>query len=108
MNQATLFGSDYPETLYNGKPPHEASSETSREAAESVAEISGAQRQAVADLIVQSPRTDDEIEVLTGYRHQSCSARRRELVLAGVIEDSGEKRLTRSGRKATVWRLVAS
>jgi hypothetical protein len=31
---------------------------------------------------------------------------RRKLVKVGIVEDSGETRLTRAGRKAIVWRLV--
>lgn len=47
--------------------------------------------------------TDDEIELALEQRHQTASARRRELVLQGKIVDSGRTRLTSSGRKATVW-----
>jgi hypothetical protein len=50
--------------------------------------------------------TDDEIEEELGMRHQTVSARRRELVLQGFIKDSGERRQTRSGRKAIVWVAV--
>ena len=50
--------------------------------------------------------TDDELEGVTGLRHQSVSARRRELVLAGLVVDSGERRLTSSGRMATVWKAM--
>lgn len=50
--------------------------------------------------------TDDEIEVVTGLKHQTASARRRELVLLSQVVDSGERRKTRSGRLATVWRVV--
>lgn len=47
--------------------------------------------------------TDDEVEAVTGMRHQTASARRRELVLKGLVRDSGLRRETRSGRNATVW-----
>jgi hypothetical protein len=47
--------------------------------------------------------TDDELEVMTGLSHQTTSARRRTLVLKGLVQDSGRRRTTRSGRKATVW-----
>jgi Fic family protein len=52
--------------------------------------------------------TCDEIERATGLSHQTASARLRELVLNGRIEDSGERRKTRSGRLATVWRVKAA
>tara|TARA_Y100000034_G_C6891619_1_gene410285 strand:+ start:1276 stop:1596 length:321 start_codon:yes stop_codon:yes gene_type:complete len=47
--------------------------------------------------------TDDEIEVALDLRHQTASARRRELVQLGFVVDSGVRRPTRSGRKAKVW-----
>jgi len=48
--------------------------------------------------------TCDEIESLLDLSHQSCSARVTELKRDGLIEDTGEKRLTRQGRKARVYK----
>lgn len=50
--------------------------------------------------------TCDEAEQKIRLSHQSCSARFRELYQDGLIEDSGGKRRTRSGRKAIVWVTV--
>ncbi len=50
--------------------------------------------------------TDDEVEFVTGMKHQTASARRRELVLKGDVRDSGRRRNTRSGCAATVWILA--
>jgi len=47
--------------------------------------------------------TDDELEEWLDERHQTVSARRRELVLCGAVRDSGMKRKTRSGTLARVW-----
>jgi hypothetical protein len=47
--------------------------------------------------------TCDELEVITGWRHQSASTRLRELVLDGQIIDSGRRRPTRSNRAANVY-----
>jgi len=47
--------------------------------------------------------TDEEVELAFGLAHQTVSPRRRELVLAGLVKDSGERRKTSSGRQATVW-----
>ena len=47
--------------------------------------------------------TDDEVERALGMRHQTASARRRELYLTGAVIDSGLRRATSSGRLATVW-----
>jgi predicted transcriptional regulator len=46
--------------------------------------------------------TDDEIEVALGLRHQTASARRRELELMGRVFRVGT-RATRSGRQAGVY-----
>lgn len=48
---------------------------------------------------------DHEIEERTGLQHQTASARRRELVLRGLLVDSGVRRSTASGRSAKAWRL---
>lgn len=47
--------------------------------------------------------TCDEIEVALSLSHQTASARVRDLFKAGSIRDSGIRRNTRTGRKATVW-----
>lgn len=43
---------------------------------------------------------------LSELSHQTASARVRGLVLRGRVKDSGKRRDTRSGRKATVWITV--
>ncbi len=98
---------DYP--FYKGFPPHERHSDTSRAAAGSILSASKSMRARVYRMIVERGEfgvTDDEIESALGLRHQTASARRRELVIAKLIEDSGRTRATRSGRKATVWVLI--
>lgn len=50
--------------------------------------------------------TTDELEWELNLRHQTASAQVRHLTEAGWLEDSGERRLTRSGRAAIVWRLA--
>ena len=91
--------------LYGGIPPHVAGSDTSLAAALSQLTTAKTKQARVYREIKwnRSGMTDDEIEVATGWRHQTVSARRRELVKLGAIRDSGERRNTRSGRKATVW-----
>lgn len=49
--------------------------------------------------------TDYEIQQATGLRNNTQTPRRRELVQSGAIVDSGTKRKTGSGCKATVWVL---
>ena len=50
--------------------------------------------------------TCEELEKATGLKHQTCSARLRDLYLAGAIERTGTLRPTSSGRMAAVWRAV--
>ena len=47
--------------------------------------------------------TCDELELHLNMRHQTVSARVYELREGEWIRDSGERRLTRSNRKAVVW-----
>ena len=128
MTQLTLYGDndayeaamdhlkDQADRLYDGNAPHVAGSETSKAAGESVGRVS--MRDKVYSLISQRTKTgreslftdegatDDELERLLRMRHQTASARRRELVLLGKVVDSGRTRKTRSGCKATVWVTV--
>ena len=91
--------------LYNGMPPHNGT-DTSIAAAESISEVSSALRAQVFDWIRACGKdgaTCDEIEVGLGLRHQTASARIRELVLKNRTVDSAARRLTRSARLAIVW-----
>lgn len=49
--------------------------------------------------------TDDDLERALLRSHQSVSAARNTLVRKGYITDSGQRRKTRSGNPAIVWRL---
>lgn len=49
---------------------------------------------------------DHELERVTGLIHQTASARRRSLVLRGLVRDSGLRRRTASGRLAVAWVAV--
>ncbi len=95
-------------TLFDD-PPSVSTSPTSVAAAESVKPDAGRLRGLVLGAIRKAGvagLTCDECEVQLDMRHQTCSARFRELAKAGVIVDSGRKRETRSGRKAVVWCVV--
>jgi predicted transcriptional regulator len=86
--------------------PHVKGSDTSKAAAVSMEDSAPSMRQRVLRFIAAngaSGTTDDAIESALGLRHQSASARRRELVLAGFIADSGRREKTRSGRSAVLW-----
>ncbi|MBD3262492.1 MAG: hypothetical protein GF334_12640, partial [Candidatus Altiarchaeales archaeon] len=93
--------SKYPE-----KPGFVNGSKTSKKAAKSMEEAAPSLRQKVYNYLVAlgtKGATDDELEQLTELKHQTVSARRRELVIDGYVRDSGETRASRSGRQATIW-----
>jgi len=88
------------------RAPFVQGSDTSQAAAESIAADAGQLREYVFSLIFESQaggKTCDEIEAISNMRHQTASARVRELALANRIIDSGRRRATRSGRLAIVW-----
>ena len=91
--------------LFDGVPPH-SDDDTSYEAAIEIREHVPTLREEVYD-VIEARRaygaTDDEIEEALGKRHQTVSARRRELFLLGSIVEQGGRRKTRSGRTAKVW-----
>lgn len=85
--------------------------QTSHEAAESVKNLTETQEYILKALV--RPRTD--VDLLDAYRNlkfapiaseSGIRSRRAELVAAGLIVDSGERRKTPSGRNAIVWKLA--
>lgn len=85
--------------------PHVPGSATSEAAAKAKAPTANSDEGRVMALIrtTVDGATDDECEQALGMLHQNASARRRGLVLKGLVVDSGRTRKTRSGRSATVW-----
>lgn len=89
--------------------PYTPDSDTSREAAESVAEVAGKIRRQVYRYIVScgdDGTTDDAAEQVLDLKHTTYTARRGELVKQGLVRDSGFREKTRSGRNAAVWVAV--
>jgi len=78
---------------------------TSQAAYASVKPHLGRLQTRILEEIERRPSTDDEIEQRLDLLHQTASATRRCLVKAGRIIDSGDRRKTRSGRKAIVWKV---
>lgn len=93
---------------HDGRIPRVNGSDTSAAAAASIEPTLATKQGRVLTEIRASPDglTDDQLERITGWRHQSVSARRRELVLAGFVADSGRRRRTSSDRYAAVWIAV--
>ncbi len=94
------------EAPYRGTLPHVAGSDTSLEAALSMEGSACTMRARCLEVVSASGRagrTCDEVEIVTRWTHQTVSARLRELVLMGKIEDTGARRPTRSRRSARVY-----
>ncbi len=81
-------------------------SKTSRDAARSKRPTAGSDEARVMFALLDRPDTDDGVEERLSMRHQNCSARRRSLVLKGIVASTGRTRKTRSGRKAQVWEVT--
>jgi len=82
---------------------------TSRDAGLQAMPRSATRRYCVLEAIAiagERGRTDDELIVQLGVPHQSVGPRRLELVEGGWIEDSGQRRRTRTGADAIVWVLT--
>lgn len=84
--------------------------ETSLEAYKSQKDKAPVDAAKILAYIIKEDQSDgatcDEIEVSLSLSHQTASARVRDLFQGGLIMDSGLRRKTRTGRKATVWRVV--
>lgn len=92
-----------------GEPASVAGSETSVAAAKSIEPVSGRLRKAVYEWLKsrgEQGGTDQEIQDALGMADNTERPRRIELVEAGYVRDSGQKRLTRSKRAAVVWSAV--
>ena len=89
-----------------GIDPRWSSDDTSREAAESLTDMTlGRLRRMVLTSIQRAGlrgMTCDEVEVSLGLSHQTCSARVNELAGIDLIKIIG-KRPTRSGRNARIY-----
>jgi hypothetical protein len=87
-------------------------SDTETEAALSITETTGPQRRAILAMLhaAEDGLTDYEIRAeakRTGVplAWSSASTRRKELVDAGLVVDSGQRRHTSTGRQSTVWKV---
>ncbi len=89
--------------IYRGEAPH-VETDTSIEAAGSIGFSQRTKLQMrVLEAIRQQARTDEELQRDLGMAANTERPRRRELALLGLIEDTGKRRRTRSGRHAIVW-----
>ena len=107
------FLRDLPLFAVNTTPPHVRNSETSRDAAEAIKDRVPSLQRKILDCIRQVPwgLTCDDVEALLQIKHQTCSARFRDLaacqppLIQKVLLDNGKyaRRKTRSGCGAYVY-----
>jgi hypothetical protein len=104
--QRSLF--DRPLYGEQGDVPYEVGSDTSAAAAASIDDDRLNRLEArVFAVLARQPRTCDAVEAETGLPHQTVSARIRGLAQRDRVIDSGLRALTRSGRKAVVWKVAS-
>lgn len=88
-------------------PPHNHT-DTSIAAAQSMKPHVAGLRKAVLEVLDEwGPQTCDWMEMFLDLCHQTTSARVRELYQQGLIDDTGDRLPTRSGRKARVYAITA-
>lgn len=95
------------QSQFNFEAPAQRHSQTSVEAARQVKGIAAAQRAEVFAFILNRGElgsTDEECQQGLTMQGSSQRPRRCELVASGVVVDSGQTRITTSGRKAVVWK----
>ena len=109
VDQGDLFD-PVPAAHFNGKPPSQAHSETSKEAAAKIEIAASTLRAQVFNHLrgEEGGATDDEMQVSLAMNPSTQRPRRRELQLKGLVVDSGKKRKTRSNRQAVVWIVSAA
>ena len=80
--------------------------DTSHTAAERAESMASAHKMAIyAALVTDGPQTSDEIARKVGLLPHQVIKRVSDLRNEGAVVDSGERRATRAGRPAAVWKL---
>lgn len=84
---------------------------TSHAAAEQVERIRESQRAVLDVLADEGPMTDEQIATAlafagVGMSPSGARTRRKELVDAGLVRDSGRTTFTRSNRQTIIWEAV--
>lgn len=93
--------------LYHGKQARRTDPETSRDAADSIADVRAILRrrvEAFARSRGASGFTDYEMGTALGNHGSGLRTRRNELTKEGIIVPTDERRTLPSGRRAVVWR----
>jgi hypothetical protein len=89
--------------------PYQPQSPTSKAAAKAAKPAAGTHRANVLAMLAKVGAmglTDEQMQDILDMNPSTQRPRRIELVRSGHVKDSGRKRNTTSGRKATVWEVV--
>jgi hypothetical protein len=103
--QPDLFG-DY--TLYDGRPPSQKHSDTSRAAADRIRHRIGPLHREIIAFLTNAVQgaTDEQMQADIPMPANTQRPRRVELTQEGIVMDSGRRKLTDSRREAVVWILA--
>ena len=95
--------------LYDGSPPAQKHSDTSRAAAESIRKRIGPLHREILSFLKQRPRgaTDEEMQTEIPMPANTQRPRRIELTQMERLADSGRRKLTGSKRHAVIWVLIS-
>ena len=101
--QYDLFG--YP--LYDGEPPSQKHSDTSRAAASQIKHKIGPLHHQIMDYLERNPQgaTDERMQSDIPMAANTQRPRRVELTQLGRVIDAGRRDVTRARRAAVVWTL---
>ena len=92
---------------YNGEPPAQSHSATSKAAAAEIKQKVGPlHRRVLNSLREDGPATDEELCFRLHLGGNTLRPRRRELQLMGRVKDSGKTRPGESGRDMVIWELT--
>ena len=80
--------------------------DTSHAAADQAGRLADAHRAMILEALRDRPMTGDELCARFDWPHATANRRLPELRDAGLVAMTDEKRKTRSGRAARVWRLT--
>jgi predicted ArsR family transcriptional regulator len=83
--------------------PYQIHSVTSQKAATSIKGRTANLRTEVLEALRRHPSTDERLSERLAMSPNTCRPRRVELVSYGLVEDSGRREKTASGRSAVVW-----
>ena len=92
--------------LFAPEPPAQRHSDTSVQAARDIEALASRLRREVHDFLVargEAGATDEEMQACLGMAANTQRPRRVELCRAGLVVDSGRRRLTRARRLAVAW-----